>query len=247
MNGPWATLLHDSLMITGFVGVMMLVIEYLNVLSRGAWQKRLAEHKWGQYVLATFLGVTPGCLGVFAVVAMYSHGVLRLGAVVAAMIATSGDESFVMLAMFPKQALVLYLTLAVFGLAAGAATDVLFGLRFVSSLQLSCEGLEIHEEEPCECLPRGHLLDQWKQCSAARGTLSVTLVLFLLTVSTGRLGPAEWDWIRITLMTTSVGALFIVMTVPDTSWRRTCGTTSLGHTSRASFFGRWERCLPFTF
>ena len=73
---------------------------------------------------------------------MYSHGVLRLGAVVAAMIATSGDESFVMLAMFPKQALVLYLTLAVFGLAAGAATDVLFGLRFVSSLQLSCEGLE---------------------------------------------------------------------------------------------------------
>ena len=31
-------------MITGFVGVMMLVIEYLNVLSRGAWQKRLAAY-----------------------------------------------------------------------------------------------------------------------------------------------------------------------------------------------------------
>ena len=32
----------NALMITGFVGVMMLAIEYLNVLSRGAWQKHLA-------------------------------------------------------------------------------------------------------------------------------------------------------------------------------------------------------------
>ena len=32
---------------------------------------------------------------------MYSHRVLSLGAVVTAMIATSGDEAFVMLAMIP--------------------------------------------------------------------------------------------------------------------------------------------------
>lgn len=207
-------LIQDSLMITGFVGVMMLVIEYLNVLSRGAWQKRLAEHGWGQYVLATFLGVMPGCLGAFAVVAMYSHGVLRVGAVVAAMIATSGDESFVMFAMFPKQALVLHLILAVIAVVVGAVVDTFFKRR-MEGLQLSCERLEIHEEEPCECLPRNRLLDQWRQCSAARGTLSVALALFLLSISTGGLGPSEWNWIRVTLAATSVGALFIVLTVPD--------------------------------
>ncbi len=43
---------NHSLMITGFVFVMMLVIEYVNVLSNGEWQQRLAQHKWGQYILA---------------------------------------------------------------------------------------------------------------------------------------------------------------------------------------------------
>jgi len=31
----------NALMITGFVFVMMLVIEYVNVWSQGIWQKRL--------------------------------------------------------------------------------------------------------------------------------------------------------------------------------------------------------------
>jgi hypothetical protein len=207
-------LLYDSLMITGFVGVMMLVIEYLNVFSRGAWQKRLAEHGWGQYLLAGLLGISPGCLGAFAVVAMFSHGVLRLGAVVTAMIATSGDESFVMFAMFPRQALLLHFVLLVFGVAAGVAVDAVAERRG-GWLRFSCAGMKIHEEEPCECFSRGRILSQWKQCSAARGTLGGGLALFLLGVVAGTLGPPEWNWIRATLLVTAAGALFIVLTVPD--------------------------------
>ncbi len=90
------TLLQDSLthaiMITGFVLVMMLVIEYLNVLTQGVWQHNLRGSRWQQYLLAAFLGATPGCMGAFAVVALYSHRVVSLGAVVAAMIATSGAD-----------------------------------------------------------------------------------------------------------------------------------------------------------
>jgi len=40
--------LKHALMITGFVFVMMLVIEYLNVLSRGAWQEALRGGRWRQ-------------------------------------------------------------------------------------------------------------------------------------------------------------------------------------------------------
>jgi hypothetical protein len=98
------SIIKHALMVTGFVAVMMLVIEYLNVLSRGEWQKRLTNRRWGQYLLAAFLGATPGCLGAFAIVAMYSHRNLSIGAVVAAMIATAGDESFVMFAMIPNPA-----------------------------------------------------------------------------------------------------------------------------------------------
>jgi hypothetical protein len=204
----------NTLMITGFVGVMMLAIEYLNVLSRGAWQQKLAERRWGQYVLAAFLGATPGCLGAFAVVAMYAHGVVTLGAVVAAMIATAGDESFVMLAMIPKQAVVVHMVLFVIGLITGVLVDTVAG-GLAAHLPVSCEGLEIHLEEDCECYPRGRVLRQLRQCSAARGTLTVALGLFVAAITAGQVGPRGWDWIRVTLLVTATSALFIVLTVPD--------------------------------
>ena len=60
-------------------------------------------------------------------VAMYSHRSLSLGAVVVAMIATSGDESFVMFAMIPKTALLLTSILFVLGVLSGALADKFLG------------------------------------------------------------------------------------------------------------------------
>lgn len=203
-----------AVMITGFVGVMMLVIEYLNVLTQGRWQQRISRRRWGQYLLAAVLGATPGCLGAFAVVAMYSHRTLSLGAVVAAMIATAGDESFVMFAMIPKTALPLHGLLFLLGVVSGALTDVLWGRRLTS--KLSCEAdFTIHEEEECACFPRGTILAQWKRCSPMRGMLSITLALFLMAILAGQIGPPAWNWIRVSLAAVSAIALFIVITVPD--------------------------------
>ena len=58
--------LQHALMITGFVFVMMLIIEYLNVVTRGNWQAAFSNNQWGQYLLAVVFGATPGCLGAFA-------------------------------------------------------------------------------------------------------------------------------------------------------------------------------------
>lgn len=201
-------------MVTGFVATMMLLVEYLNVLSRGQWQSHLARSFWGQYLLAGFLGVIPGCLGAFSVVAMYSHGALTLGAVVAAMIAASGDEAFVMLALIPRQALVLMAILLAAGVAAGALTDLLLGKRR-EALAASCERLGVHPQEQCRCFPRGHILAQWKECTPARGVLSAALSLLVAGLLAGRLGPVEWNWIRITLLVVSSSTLFVVATVPD--------------------------------
>lgn len=213
MDAPRMTeLFKTALMITGFVLVMMLLIEYLNVLSAGKWQERLAEHPWGQYVLGAFLGATPGCLGAFTAVALYSHGVMTIGAVVTTMIAASGDEAFVMLALIPRQALLLMGVLFVFGLAAGVVVDVFSGRRR-TSVPAVC--LELHERDRCECFPRGRFLTQWTECSLARGTLVIVLALFLAGILAGQLGPAQWDWIRISLVTVSALALSVVVTVPD--------------------------------
>jgi hypothetical protein len=207
-------LLEHTLVITGFVFVMMLVIEYLNVLTSGAWASLVAKSRWRGVVLAAFLGATPGCLGVFAVVAMYSHRVVTVGAVVAAMVATSGDAAFLMFAEMPRQALLVTVILFGLGLLTGVVVDVVLSDRR-SRRALLCEGLVIHEEEHCECFPRRRIFQQLRECSAARGVLLVGLAGFLAGVVTGRIGPEQWNWIRVILAASSGMALFITATVPD--------------------------------
>ncbi len=207
---------RQTIMVTGFVFVMMLVIEYVNVLTSGAWGHGLSRNRWGQYLLAAALGVVPGCLGAFAVVAMYSHRLVSLGAVVAAMIATAGDEQFVMLALVPRQALLIFGICFALGIAVGAIVDAAGGKRFAAG-GICCDGLEIHESER----ERWPLLDvpgiraQWRDCSAARGILATVLVLFLVGVVAGQVEPGDWNWVRVTLAAASAIALFIVATVPD--------------------------------
>jgi len=209
-----ADLINQALFITGFVGIMMLVIEYLNVVTQGSWQKGLAGSRWMQYLIAVILGATPGCLGAFAVVAMYSHGVLPLGALVAAMIATSGDEAFVMLAMFPQKALMLTGVLIVIGMVSGWLTDALTEHRIAHRLQM-CQHLEIHSSDFCDCFPGRNTLRQLRELSLARGVLLSVLLLFLFGAASGAIGPESWNWIRVTIIITDLIGLFIVATVPE--------------------------------
>ncbi|ABA88836.1 protein of unknown function DUF2899 [Syntrophotalea carbinolica DSM 2380] len=206
--------LTHAIMITGFVFVMMLVIEYLNVLTQGTWQQGLRGSRWQQYLLASLLGAIPGCLGAFTVVSLFSHRVVSLGAVVAAMIATSGDESFVMLSMIPGTALLIFFVLFIIGIAAGVLTDFLFGKK-AAKWAGACHELDLHEEEICHCFPRGHIAEQWRHCSLARGAMSLGLCLFIFGLLSGQLGPRDWNWIKGSLFLTSGMGLFIVSTVPD--------------------------------
>jgi len=206
-------LILDSLMITGFVAAMMLLIEYLNVLSSGQWSERLARGRIGQYLLAAFLGATPGCLGAFTVVTLYSHGAVSFGSVVAAMIATSGDEAFVMLALIPKTALALTAILFVLAVLAGITVDFIAGKR--SGSWPRCQALVIHPEEKTRWLSSAEVLAQWKDCSAARGVLTTALLMFAAAIAGGQIGPSAWDWVRISLIGVSAASLFVVVTVPD--------------------------------
>lgn len=200
----------QALSITGFVFVMMLTIEYVNVWTNGVWRGKLAGNRWGQYAIAALLGASPGCLGAFMVVGMYSHRVISLGAVVTAMIATSGDEAFVMLAMIPRQAIVLSLVLLVVGIIAGALTDVL-----ARGQDDGCVGLQIHEDLQCRCLSHGQIVHQLRDISPVRGVLVVGLAVFIIAVVSGLVGPTQWNWIRITFLGLSAFALVIVSTSPE--------------------------------
>jgi len=206
--------LQHALMITGFVFVMMLIIEYVNVQTKGDWQNSLQKSRWSQYLLSAFLGATPGCLGAFTVVALYSHNVVSFGALVTVMIATSGDEAYVMLSMFPGKALLIIVILFIAGIIAGFVTDILFKPDSVLIAKLGRQ-LQFHDEDECTCFPRYEIVSQLKNLTLQRGLLIIVLVLFIAGLASNQLGPTEWNWIKITLFVTSLFALFIVSTVPE--------------------------------
>ncbi len=200
-------------MITGFVAGMMLLIEYLNVLTSGHWGLWLRRGRFAQYLVAALLGAIPGCLGAFTAVALYSHGVISFGSVVATMIAASGDEAFVMLALIPKTAVVLAAIMFVLAVFAGFAIDLIAEKRVITWPR--CEALVIHEAERIPWFTPTEVLTQWRDCSAARGILSTALALFAAAIATGQFGPPSWNWIRVSLIAVSTAALFVVATVPD--------------------------------
>lgn len=206
-----AAVLATALMITGFVFVMMLIVEVVNVASAGTLQGFLRRGGAPVYVAAGMLGAAPGCLGSFAAVALYVHGALPLGALVANMIATSGDEAFVMLALFPGRALLLFAILLAWGIVVGLAVD-----RFMGGAGgaggVCPSGLAVHEAERVRLLSRPISVRDW---SFPRATLAVALGLFILAVGTGAVGHGEKGWVRGSLLGLSLIALWIALTAPE--------------------------------
>jgi hypothetical protein len=203
-----------AVMITGFVLMMMLLIEYVNVQTRGSWQSGLRQSRFGQYVLGAVLGIVPGCLGAFTVVSMYSHRMVSFGALVAAMIATSGDEAFVMLSLFPVDFLWLSAVLFAVALVAGYASDLLFKnqARFLPE---GVHGFALHKEEQCRCFSGRDIIEHLEKITFVRAVLLLLFGLFLAALLFGQLGPQEWNWKKITFALGSAFSLFVLITVPD--------------------------------
>ena len=135
-------ILRNSVLITGLVVVMMMMIESLNIESKGLVFKGLRRTKFGQVIVAALLGSVPGCMGGFAAVSLYTHRMFSFGALVAMMIASSGDEAFVMLAMIPEKALVIFAALFVIAVVTGVIVDKLWERKH----EKHCHK---HEHEEC--------------------------------------------------------------------------------------------------
>lgn len=114
----------ETLKIVLLVFTMMILVDLINVWSRGKIKIFLNEKKkYRQYLVASCIGSLPGCFGSFTNVSLYIHGLISFGALTGAMAAASGDEAFVMLALFPKTALLLMIMLMVLGILIGWITD----------------------------------------------------------------------------------------------------------------------------
>lgn len=182
-------ILRNSVLITGLVVIMMMMIESFNIESRGKFFSGLRSSRFGQVTVGALLGVLPGCMGGFATVSLYTHGTMTFGALVAMMVASSGDEAFIMLAMIPDKAMLIFTILFITAIAAGYLTDLISertGRRKQSPEQNgSCDsGYEIH---PDDCITEaGHAHDAgekkqrhftWKRLAMFAGVAAFIVAL----------------------------------------------------------------------
>jgi hypothetical protein len=79
--------------------------------------------RWGP-LAGALLGLTPGCGGAILLMPLYVQGRVSFGTVVAALVATMGDSSWVIIAGDPALALRLHLLLFAAGLGTGYAVEV---------------------------------------------------------------------------------------------------------------------------
>jgi hypothetical protein len=219
--GIYAIFKH-ALEITFFVFVMMLLVDFIDSASKRRMSEFIKGGPWRQYTLTSFLGSTPGCLGAFMGVSLYVHGMISFGAIVGAMIATSGDEAFVMLAQFPATGLVLFLSLFISGILFAWVSDKIVGVLRITPCETCLEG---HCEQ---CLSetglRVNVVDIFRPQNVSSSYHSLTFTRFLLlslilsflvAVLHGILGPSIWNWKRITFAVLCLCALYIGMVVPE--------------------------------
>ena len=136
--------IQQTIQVTLLVFFMMTVVDIVNVQTRGRLSALLKHGKsWRQYVVASFIGAVPGCMGAFTNVSLYVHGIISFGALAGAMVAASGDEAFVMLAMFPKTAILLFALLSVLGMLTGWLTDILVKKWNIATCQ-DCDVQQFH-------------------------------------------------------------------------------------------------------
>ncbi|MBK6679959.1 MAG: arsenic efflux protein [Ignavibacteriales bacterium] len=135
----------ETLKISLLVMVMMIVVDLLNVLTRKKLRTFFREKKkLVQYISASFIGALPGCIGGFTNVSLYVHGIISFGALAGSMIAVSGDEAFVMLAMFPQEAAILFVILFVIGVAGSYIIDYTVK-KFQIKTCDNCTEMVVHE------------------------------------------------------------------------------------------------------
>jgi len=210
------SIFKHALMITVFVFVMMLLVDFIDTVSERRMTAIMQGGLWRQYTMASFLGSTPGCLGAFMNVSLYVHGIISFGAIVGGMIATSGDEAFVMLTQFPATALVLFGSLFFLGIFFAWVSDKIVGIVGI----VPCKTCLEHQREECvpgdedsvragDIFKPGNIIQNVRSLSFTRFLLLAFIGSFLVLVLLGTLGPTHWNWKRITFIGLSMCSLYI--------------------------------------
>ncbi len=216
------TIFKHALMISFFVFVMMLLVDFIDTGSKQRISKIMKGGLLRQYTLASFLGSTPGCLGAFMNVSLYIRGMISFGALTGGMIATSGDEAFVMLTQFPETALILLVLLFISGIFFAGISDRIIKLFKISTCE-PCRDIECGYCEPDENKTKpvhdaflsANIFINLKALSFTRFLIIVLIGIFMVLIFQEESGQNFWGWKRITFFGLSLCSLYITLAASE--------------------------------
>jgi hypothetical protein len=180
----------NTLLITGLVMIMLLFIEYINARVAAKGWKMMGKSTLTQVLAATLLGAIPCCVGGFAAVSLFVQGAIGFGALLAALIASMGDEALAMFALFPRQALLLQGLLMLLAIVVGWA---------VQRCGISVPGVQNHLQSHnggqhthcCAHDIHGELRYNLKHITWRRTLLAAGLLLFIAAIAGGMLSHSH--------------------------------------------------------
>lgn len=108
-----------------FVAPLLLAFGWLQWRTGGRLVAFLAGHRRLGPLIGAGLGVMPGCGGAIVIMPLYLRGSVSFGAAVAALVATMGDSSFVLIAADPVLAVGVHGLLFAAGGVVGSVVDAL--------------------------------------------------------------------------------------------------------------------------
>lgn len=231
----------QTVMITYFVLCMILLLEFLNVKSNGAGQTFMLKHPGAQILIATLLGLLPGCLGSYTLVSLFSHNIVGAGALVANLLATTGDESFFMFALMPQKAVFITIILALLALASGYIVNFFYKKNTLTLTKLPVH-FQIHDSAS-EHSDFKTVIFQLKHISLQRALILLSLLIFVILLLSGIIKSDHnhdvdsltqinilsgahhsdddhehihsIDWVSVTFLIVSAITFFVVLTVGD--------------------------------
>lgn len=108
-----------------WVALMLLAFGYFEYRTAGRLIGSMREYRKWQPIMGASLGVVPGCGGAIFVMPLFVNRTVSFGTVVATLVATVGDSSWILIVSMPRHALLIHAVSFLAGIVTGYLVDAL--------------------------------------------------------------------------------------------------------------------------
>lgn len=142
------TISDAYLAVSVFVAITLFIVYSAHLLFKADLIGYLNKNQSIQVPIATFLGLLPGCGGAIIIVTQFVQGKVSFGALVAVLISTMGDASFLLLATEPSAAFIVFSISSIAAIISGYVVDKIHGPDYLKAESQTSKIPSTNEQTP---------------------------------------------------------------------------------------------------